>query len=395
MSFYLNALGIINSLGDNQKDVLGRILNGSPNGLVASRGYIENETVFVGVVSYPLPEVPKSLSKLNCRNNQLLLSAYNQIKDDIQEAIDEYGLDRVAVIIGSSTSGIAEGEVAIKEKLDTGKWPVEFDYKQQEVGTPSLFLKSYLKLTGLHYTISTACSSSARVFKSARNLLQMGVCDAVIVGGADSLCKLTVRGFNSLEAISLNKTNPMSLNRDGINIGEGAALFLMTKESSENAWEFLGYGDSSDAHHISAPEPEGLGAEIAIKNSLLDAKLSSDDMTYVNLHGTGTELNDIMEAKSFRRIFNDKMPCSSIKPMIGHTLGASGAIELAVCCMLISNLNQHNKLPPHLWDNERDEKIPELNLVKNNFRYQNNEKHYIMSNSFAFGGNNCSIIIGK
>lgn len=219
------------------------------------------------------------------------------------------------------------------------------------------------------------------------------MCDAVIVGGADSLCRMTVRGFRSLQALSDDICNPMSINRCGTNIGEGAALFVMSRRKS--AIRFMGSGESSDAHHISAPAPDGSGAEIAMRQALQTSGVDADDISYLNLHGTATPLNDSMEAAAISRIFNNHLAVSSSKPMTGHTLGAAGAIEAALLWLSLANANDVVTLIPHIWDGQVDPDIAPVNLVQKGDVVQSNDRLFMMSNSFAFGGSNVAVILGR
>ncbi|MGZ4960458.1 MAG: beta-ketoacyl synthase N-terminal-like domain-containing protein, partial [Methylomonas sp.] len=246
-------------------------------------------------------------------------------------------------------------------------------------------------IQGPAYTISTTCSSSANALASARRLLRLGVCDAVVVGGADALCGTTLQGFSSLAAVSSTHCNPFSKNRDGTIIGEGAALFLMSKRPSPIA--LLGVGASSDAYHISAPRPDGSGAFLAMQAALQDAGLPPEEINYINLHGTATPQNDAMESRAVGRLFGGNTPCGSSKPVTGHCLGAAGAIEAGLCWLLLSELNLEKQLPPHLWDGEADPELEPLDFVP----LANdgpNSLQYCLSNSFSFGGNNVSLLIG-
>ena len=218
------------------------------------------------------------------------------------------------------------------------------------------------------------------------------VCDAVLVGGADSLSRLTVRGFQSLESISKGISNPLSVNRDGINIGEGACLTLMTHQPSAIA--LLGAGASSDAYHISAPDPEGRGARDAMARALSDAAIAPEQIDYINLHGTGTPLNDSMECRAIAALFGTSTPCSSTKPLIGHTLGAAGALELGLCWLAMSELNSNGYLPPHRWDEQPDPDLAPLEIVAVGSPCGTRPR-ICLSNSFAFGGNNASLVIGR
>lgn len=341
-------------------------------------------STIVGRVQAELPELPEHLSAFDTRNNQLALSALKQIEGSVQNAIAEYGASRIAVIIGTSTSGIADGEIAYKQKLDSGDFPDSYHYRKQELGNTSDFVASYFGITGPCYAISTACSSSGRVFITAQRLIRSGLVDAVIVGGVDTICRLTLNGFNGLEALSQNLCQPFSENRDGINIGESAAIMLLGKTPSKVA--LLGAGDSSDAHHISAPHPEGVGAEQAMQKALDDAGLTAADIGYVNAHGTATPLNDSMESKAIHRLFPNNVPVSSTKPLTGHTLGAASATEAAISWHI---LNYDLPLPIQHCQNKAED--IEVSLVEAQTKLQGKA---ILSNSFAFGGNNISLIFG-
>lgn len=259
------------------------------------------------------------------------------------------------------------------------------------MSSPAAFIKDYLQLQGPAYCVSTACSSSGKVFASARSLIENDLCDAVIVGGSDSLCDMTLNGFDSLEAISSELCLPFSANRKGINIGEGAALFIMSRQKSQVA--LLGVGESSDAHHISAPHPEGAGAVSSMQMALSDAGISSNDVGYLNLHGTGTELNDLMEGKAVHQVLPTTTIVSSTKPLTGHTLGAAGATELAFCWLALNQQGPKYSLPKHAYDGHYDQEIPPLTLASSETHCS--DLSIAMSNSFAFGGNNVSVIIGR
>jgi 3-oxoacyl-[acyl-carrier-protein] synthase I len=314
-----------------------------------------------------------------------------EIADDIATAIRRFGRDRIAVVIGTSTSGIAEGEAAIARHHTDGHWPPGFHYRQQETGSGAHFLADLLDLTGPAFVVATACSSSAKALASARRLIRAGLADAAIVGGADTLCRMTVAGFASLEALSPTPCNPFSANRSGITIGEGGALFLLSPDPAEVA--LAGLGESSDAHHISAPDPQGGGALAAMTEALADAGLSADDIGYLNLHGTATRLNDSMEARAVAALFATPVPCSSTKAMTGHTLGAAGAVEAAILWLTLSRRwNPGGLVPPHLWDGLADPDLPPLALALPGTRL---ERTAALSNSFAFGGSNCCLVLRR
>lgn len=386
--YYLPALGIVNALGNGVDAIARRLFVGDTVGMVLEEGWLPASAARVGRVCGDLPEVPQRLSSYSCRNNRLLLAAHAQIQADIEAAIRRFGNGRIGIVLGTSTSGIAEGEAAIAAHQAGGALPPEFRYVQQELGMPAIFLAQYLGVTGPAYCVSTACTSSAKAFVSARNLLHHGLCDAVLVGGVDSLCKLTINGFAALDSMTAEICNPLSRNRQGINIGEAAALFLMTREEAEI--ELLGAGESSDAYHMSAPHPEGAGAQAAMHAALTDAGLSAQDVDYLNLHATATPKNDEMESRAVSRMFPQGVAASGTKPLTGHALGAAGANELGLCWLALRDA----LLPPHIWDGEADPGLPQLALVKAGQGFSRNSERVCMSNSFAFGGSNASLLIG-
>ncbi len=389
----LPALGVATPLGRGKNIVAQALFAGDRSGLVTRDDLIPGKAVRVGVVPGSLPEIGEDLEAFDCRNNRLMLAALNEIEGAITAAVERFGRHRIAVVLGTSTSGVAESEVAYGEHRKTGAWPRAFEYSKLESGGLSEFAARHLRLTGPAYTVTTACSSSAKVFGSARRLISAGVCDAAVVGGADSLCRLTLNGFASLEALSSGMCNPFSVNRDGINIGEGAAAFLVTPDPAPV--ELLGIGETSDAYHVSAPDPDGAGAEAAMRAALDDAAIGADRVGYINLHGTATPLNDSMESRSVAAVFPEKIPCSSTKALTGHLLGAAGATEAAYLWLALHPGFNPGRLPPHIWDGEVDPELPALDLVAPGTPYSAGERGAMMSNSFAFGGNNASLILGS
>ncbi|MGF1734842.1 beta-ketoacyl-[acyl-carrier-protein] synthase family protein [Photobacterium satsumensis] len=393
---YIHSCGFHSALGKTAEHIHFRLNQGSSPDMEAVSGWLNNgsDTV-IGKAAGEMPIIPDNLKQYKTSNNQLALSALMQIAQPVQSAIAKYGAERVAVIVGTSTSGIATGEEALDEYFKKGQFPSSYHYSLQEVGNLGEFVADYLGVNGPVYTVSTACSSSGRVFLSAKRLLNAGIVDAVVVGGADSLCRLTLNGFNGLEALSNSLCIPFSENRQGINIGEAAAFMLLSlsEEDSDNisdvpAVAFLGGGESSDAHHISAPHPEGEGAELAMRKALEDAALSPGNIGYINAHGTATPLNDAMEAKAIYRVFQDRVPVSSTKQLTGHTLGAAGAVEAAICWHI---LRYGLDLPKQKSSGKRDPSLAPISLVRSNMKL---EHPAILSNSFAFGGNNVSLIFG-
>lgn len=388
---YLHALGMINALGDSVDSIVPALAAGVAPGMGTIHTGIGD--TFAGSVTAPLDLAPpESLSRYDCRNNRLLLAALAQIAPAVDAARERYGAHRIGVVLGTSTSGIEAAEAAFVYQAQAGKLPVSFDYRQVEIGTVAPFAAAALDLHGPAFTISTACTSSAKVFVSARRLLQLHLCDAVVVGGVDSLCELTVQGFASLESTSSTRSNPMSRNRCGINVGEGAAVFLMSRD--EGLVVLAGVGESSDAHHISAPDPHGAGGEIALRAALANAGLVPADIGYVNLHATATRKNDDMEAHLMARVFPHGVAASGTKPLTGHQLGAAGATELGFAWLTLAR--DDVALPRHLWDGEADPALPPLDLVDNERHLSRTASaQYVMSNSFAFGGSNVSLILGR
>lgn len=390
----ISAMGLMTPLGSGKAETAENLFKGSQKSLQTRDDLIPGRRVLVAEVMGDAPALPAGLTRWDCRNNRMMAVAIEEIRCDLERAIARYGRHRIAVILGTSTSGIAEGEAAYALRLRSGQWPEAFDYAQQELGGLSEFAQLYLGLTGPAYTIATACSSSAKVFAVARRLIRAGLVDAAIVGGADSLCRMTPSGFSALGAVSAAPANPFSRNRDGITIGEAAAVFLLEKEPGEIL--FMGIGESSDAHHISAPDPAGLGAESAMRAALLDARCEADEITYVNLHGTATPLNDSMEGRAVHQIFGSHTPCSSTKAMTGHTLGAAGACEAAFLWLTLSqHYNPERLLPPHLWDGARDEELAPLHLTDPGDTYSEDKRVAMLSNSFAFGGSNVTLVLGR
>ncbi|HBW08867.1 beta-ketoacyl-[acyl-carrier-protein] synthase family protein [Stutzerimonas chloritidismutans] len=395
MTAYLNALGVICALGSGKAEVAGRLFAGDTSGMQVQPQPVAGRRLPVGAARCALPALPCDDPRHATRNNQLLLAAALEIESDIRTAISRYGQNRIGVVLGTSTTGIQEAAQGIAGLLHDGAFPPGYHYAHQELAAPASFLGEWLQLAGPCYSISTACTSSARALLSAKRLLDAGLCDAVLCGGVDSLSDLTLQGFSALEATSETLCNPFSRNRNGINIGEAAVLFLMTRDTDGEAdIALLGGGASSDAHHISAPDPDGRGALSAMRQALARANCTPEQIAYLNLHGTATPHNDAMESVAVAALFPHGVPCSSSKPLTGHTLGAAGALEAAFCWLSLSPLNPDQQLPPHRWDGEPDPALPVLLLVAAGTRMNPTRPRRMMSNSFAFGGNNISLILG-
>lgn len=393
-SCYLHNLGIVNALGSDRNSVLQGLLAGRR--AFAEYLQVPGKTTYVAEVSDHLQGVPAALSPWRSRNLQLTLTALAQIEKDVALARRRYGAARIAVVAGTSTSGIDAGEAAIHSWQQSGCRPADYHYRQQEIGNLAGLVARYLQLEGPAFTLSTACSSSAHALASGQRLLQAGLVDAVVAGGSDSLCRLTTNGFSALDSISSRPVVPFSRQRDGITVGEGAAFFLMTREPLADTpppVRLLGAGASSDAHHISAPDPEGGGAEKAIRMALQQAGITPAQVSYINLHGTGTPLNDAMEAAVVARLFPHQPWCSSSKGQIGHTLGAAGAMEAGICWLYLAAPELADRLPPHVYDGQFDDRLAPLRLVPVGSQQAAGTSRIMLSSSFAFGGNNAALLL--
>ncbi len=348
---------------------------------------------YVGAVSGDLPALPARLAGYDSRNAGLLILALEEIRDSLEAALSRFGRQRIAVVMGTSTSGISEGEAAYFQAAKSGVLPEGFDMRRQELGSPGEIAARYLDLTGPAFTVSTACSSSSQALADGRRLLRAGLADAVLVGGVDSLCRLTLNGFRALSALSRGLCNPFSRHRDGTMIGEGAAVFLMQRDEAEIA--LLGAGASCDAYSMTAPDPEAGGVVMAMKAALKDAGLAAEDVDFIELHGTGTEQNDAMESRAVLEIFGKAIPCSSSKGRVGHTLGAAGAMGAAHCWLAASSMNEEGRLPPHIWDGAAAEGLLSECLVNAGDRLAPSARRVFLCNALAFGGNNVTLAIGR
>ena len=396
--YYLNTVGLCCAAGSSRLEVADNVFSISTqneNFLTQHDAYLhEDNGYYIGRVDSDLPVIPKGLEKYNSRNNRMLMLCFMQIEAAVRAAIKKHGTDRVSVILGTSTSGIAEGEDALFECKINGAFPSNYCLGLQEIADGSEFLAQWLGLENIAVTISTACSSSAKTFAHAREMLAVGICDVAIVGGVDSLCHLTINGFHSLGALSDQPCNPFSQNRSGISIGEGGALFLMSREPS--GIEILAIGESSDAYSMTAPHPEGKGTEQAMRSALDYAKLDAKEIAYVNLHGTATNHNDAMENIAVESVFGKDVLCSSSKSLVGHTLGGAGALETALCwLMLDSEVNPERKALPHVWDGVCAEDITLNNFAKIGQKLPQDKRLLALSNFCAFGGSNASVILGE
>lgn len=389
MNLYLQTLGLACALGRDRAEVAANLFAADgPRGVAATDLVTPGRPLPLGRVPGPLDPLGDLPPALRGRNNALLALALAPLRPAVAAAVARHGPERVAVVLGTSTSGVGESEEAQRHRLAHGDWPGAFHYAQQEMGTPARFVAQALGLRGPAHVISTACSSSAKAMASAARLLRAGLADAVVTGGADSLCAFTVAGFAALGAVSDARCNPFSAQRRGINIGEGAALFLLGREPGPV--RLTGWGESSDAHHMSAPDPAGAGPEAAIRAALARAGLAPEDIDYVNLHGTATIQNDAMESRMVHRVFGAGTPASSTKPLTGHALGAAGALEAAIAWLALAE-NPGRRLPPHWWDGEADPALAPLHLVAPGETAPRLRR--ILSQSFAFGGSNAALVL--
>jgi 3-oxoacyl-[acyl-carrier-protein] synthase-1 len=356
---------------------------------------VNDLATYVGEVSgLDHPPLPAALAEYDCRNNRLALLGLrlDGFSDAVEAAIARHGRRRVGVLLGTSTSGILQTEQAYRRRDPaTGALPDDFIYRTTH-NTYSVadFVRSAFDLEGPAVVVSTACSSSAKVFASAARMIAAGVIDAAIVGGVDSLCLTTLYGFNSLELLAPEPCRPYDADRKGLSIGEAAAFILLERPADSldaDAVLLLGAGESSDAHHMSAPHPEGLGARMAMEGALKAAGLQPADIDYINLHGTATPSNDAAEGSAVASLFGVAVPCSSTKGATGHTLGAAGGLEAVISALAL----QHGFLPGGVNTRQLDPGIAIQYLTANRER----APRRVLSNSFGFGGTNCSLILGR
>ncbi len=381
---------------------LGRGLAATLDGLREGRSGLKPcafETVtlatWIGeVVAVDAEKLPKNLARFDCRNNRLVQLGLETdgFADSVRQAVARYGKSRVGVFLGTSTAGILQTELAYRRcDPQSGALPDDFIYRTTH-NSFSLadFTREYFGLEGPAMAVSTACSSSAKVFAAAARQLACGTIDAAVVGGVDTLCLTTLYGFASLQLTSSEPCRPYDAARNGISVGEGAAFALLERlppKVPDGAVLLLGSGESSDAYHMSSPHPEGLGARLAMEAALRAAGLQAGQIDYINLHGTATPANDAAEGKAVAGLFGDRVPCSSTKGATGHTLGAAGAVETVICALALT----HDLLPGSPGTQTLDPSIPlNYQLVS-----RSGKLRHALSNSFGFGGSNCSLVLGR
>ncbi|PMH44590.1 beta-ketoacyl-[acyl-carrier-protein] synthase II [Vibrio sp. 10N.286.49.B3] len=383
---YIEDVAISCALGYKTEEILANLRLGNSPGM---QGW--HQTLFSGRHAY-VGRLTHELEKMDIsdipdnRNNQLAQFLVSELSESFKKLHQRFPANRIGVVIGSSTSGISVTEKQIAEKVRNGEFPSDYSYQHQDMGDVAKTVAKLANAKGPAYTVSTACTSSSRALISAAKLIRANICDAVICGGIDTLCDLTVNGFDSLEQVSDQACRPFDPNRKGINVAEGGALLIVTAQSSDIL--LAGYGESSDAHHLSSPMPCGTGAYNAMSQALTMSGLKPEHVDYINAHGTSTQQNDAMESQAISNLFTDTVPVSSTKALTGHCLGAAGAVEAVMSCLLLRDSEQPL---PRQWPAERsnDDDIAAIGLV--------GEKQYasidsILSNSFAFGGNNASLL---
>ena len=381
----ITAYGLACGLGRDTAAVLGRLRAGE-RGLSPVPLDVPFATV-TGTIPGELPDLDPRIAQHDSRLARVTQLGFASIAGEVERAVSQWGAGRVACVLGTSTGGIWATEVAHAAHHRDGALPAGFDYSAQHPFHITTDICQKLGgFEGPRYIVSTACSSSGKVFASARRLLDAGLADAVLVGGADALCHTTVRGFFSLGVMAEGPCMPFSVDRPGMNIGEGAAFALLERRGTPRAM-LLGVGESSDAYHPSSPHPEGHGALAAMRDALRQGGVAASEVDYVNAHGTGTKHNDSAESCAVEALLGREVPVVSTKGYTGHTLGACGAVEAIFGIVAI----EEGFLPASVGSTPRDPEIP-IRVLSERLDVA---PRYVLSNSFAFGGNNCSVLLGR
>lgn len=386
----ITAYSACNGLGQTTREVLDGLFAGR-QGLSPAKSWLGIET-YVGELPGELPALERSLQGFDSRQARITQLVTVPILPEIERAKARWGAARVGVIIGTSTAGIAESEAALVHHKQRGALPEDYAIERQHALYATVeIIRSLTGLRGPGYVVSTACSSSGKVFASAQRLIAAGVVDAVLLGGVDSLCQMTVRGFASLEVLSPEPCRPFSSERRGISIGEGAALLLLERPArgvEGIGVELLGVGESSDAHHMTAPHPKGRGAHAAMRAALERGGVDPAEVDQINVHGTGTQKNDETESRAIRQLFPASQDLSVVatKGYTGHMLGAAGATEAVFVAASI----ERSQLPASLGATPPD---PSLE-VRLEVEGRSRPSRRVLSNSLAFGGSNVSVLLG-
>ncbi|MGI9451913.1 MAG: beta-ketoacyl-ACP synthase [Geminicoccaceae bacterium] len=392
--YALTSTTLTTAVGRTRSAHLGALKDGRSGLARCDLLHVELDTMIGRVAGLEDEPLTGDLFSFDCRNNRLAAAALGAegFKEDVDAAIARYGADRIAVIVGSSTSGIDRTEAAYRARKGVDEpLPGWFNYRHtQNAFSPADFARSYLGLSGIALAVATACSSSAKAMAVAARYIDAGLADAAVVGGVDCLCLTTLYGFNSLELLDKHPCRPWDDARAGISLGEAGGFVLMERAQGDHdgdAFFLLGYGESSDAHHMSAPPPDGAGAARAIDDALASSGLDVGMIDYVNLHGTGTPSNDRAEDRAVVGRLGQDVPCSSTKGLTGHALGASGMVEL-----ILTGIAMQEGFAPGTLNTEKVDDTLEANVQLDR---QARDIRYALSNSFGFGGSNCSLILGR
>ena len=391
MAIYISKPGIMCAAGNSLEELWNSVITKNQSGIKKVKA-CDNQDFYTARIENSL--LKPSSARYDMRIMQIEELALSQIADDIETAKKRFGKDRIAVCIGSCDNGTEFSVAGHKQYFETDQFPKDYNLEIQGADYVSTFIAEKYDISGPVNTFSTACSSSAGATIKAAELIMSDLVDAAIVGGVDIASNTVLLGFNALEAVSPEITNPFSKNRCGITLGEAGVFYILSKEplnQNQKKVELLGWGESADAYHMTSPDPTGEGAKKAMENALKSANISKNDVDYINLHGTGTKFNDSMESKAVDSVFGDyKVPVSTTKPITGHTLGAAASLELAICYSAINNV----ELPLQVWDKQKDAELPELNFVDEKTDFQKQTK-ICLSNSFAFGGANACLVIAS
>ena len=394
MDLYLSKPGVMSCAGNNIDELWQSVTGGNQRGIKKVTA-CNGEEYFAARIDDA--GLKPSGSRYEMKIMRIENAALEQIKEDVEAVVGKYGAERVAVCVGSCDNGTEFSLAGHRKYFAEEKFPSDYNLEIQGADYVSTFVAEKFGLRGPCNTFSTACSSSAGAIIKAAEMIMAGIVDAAVVGGIDIASDTTLIGFSALEAVSSEITNPFSKNRHGITLGDGAAFFVLSKDPTNV--KLLGWGESADAYHMTSPDPSGAGAEKAIRRALENSGVAAANVGYINLHGTGTKFNDSMESIAVDKVFGAdgiKVPVSTTKPVTGHTLGAAAALEAAICWKaLVENNGKINiTLPVQVWDGERDEELPEINIVDSKSEAVKGDLKICLSNSFAFGGANACLVLG-
>lgn len=388
----LSARSLVSAIGSTAEETLSALSRRRGGLRPCDFPDIELATCIGRIAGVETQAVPAALSAYDCRNNRLAGMALQAdgFAERVAAAAERHGRERIAVVVGTSTSGILESELAYRHRNPVdGTLPPDFRYQTvHNTFSVADFTRRFLGLAGPATAISTACSSSAKAFASASRLIDTGFCDAAVVGGVDSLCGTTLYGFHALQLLSASPCRPADTTRDGISIGEAAGFALLERAADgEHAVRFIGYGESADAYHMSSPHPEGTGARLAMQRALERARVAPEAVDHVLMHGTGTQANEAAEDRAITALFGHGPTCSSIKGWTGHTLGAAGVVNAIIAALSL----EAGFLPGTLQTQEVDPRLSCRILLHN----REAAARHMLCNSFGFGGNNASLLFRR